>query len=70
MAITHTFVNGVFEAFKDGVIQIHQPFKPTSSGDQPGWESEQEALDWFYSEGNHRFEEEEIASYQTSLGAK
>jgi len=70
MAITHTFTNNNLEVFKDGVIQLSQPFRPTSTGDQPAWADEQEALEWFYENGSHRFTKEEIAEYQTSLGAE
>ena len=70
MAITHTFINNSLEVFKDGVVQINQPFRPTSTGDQPAWETEQEALEWFYENGSHRFAKEEIEEYKISLGAE
>jgi hypothetical protein len=71
MAITHTFSAGTLEVFKDGVIQLYQPFKPTSTGDQPAWADEAEALEWLFHEESSqaRFSSEELADYKNSLGA-
>lgn len=39
--------NNVLEIFKNNVLIISQPFKPTSTGEQVAWASEAEALAWF-----------------------
>jgi hypothetical protein len=41
-----TYENGVLDVFEGEIHRIHQPFKPTSTGQQEPWASEQEAMDW------------------------
>lgn len=71
MAITHTFSGGILNVYQDGVIQLHQPFRPTSTGEQPAWVDEAEALEWLFHEESSqaRFNTEELADYKNSLGA-
>jgi hypothetical protein len=45
--ITTNFINNTLEVFKNGMLVISQPFKPTSTGEQISWTSESEALAWF-----------------------
>jgi hypothetical protein len=47
--ITTNFINNTLEVYKDGMCIINQPFKPTSTGEQPNWASEAEALEWWNS---------------------
>jgi len=47
--ITTNFNNGTLEVYKNGQCIISQPFKPTSTGQQPNWENEAEALEWWNS---------------------
>lgn len=55
MAITTSFVNGIFEAHKDNVQIVYQPFKPTSTGEQVAWANEAEAMAW-WNEAKSSFE--------------
>ena len=45
--ITTKFESGVFEASSDDATLIHQPFRPTTTGEQPAWANEAEALAWW-----------------------
>ena len=47
MAITTRFVGVAFEALNDDQVIVYQPFKPTSTGDQPAWVDEAEAMAWW-----------------------
>lgn len=44
---TTSFNGGVFEAKIGDRIVVHQPFKPTSTGEQIAWATEAEALTWW-----------------------
>jgi len=47
MNFTTEFTDNVLYVILDGRTIIAQPFKPTSSGEQVDWASEQEALAWW-----------------------
>lgn len=46
---TTTFNGGVFEAKLGDRVVVHQPFRPTSTGEQVAWADEAEALAWWES---------------------
>ena len=45
--ITTKFESGVFEAWNGDIALIYQPFRPTSTGEQPAWADQAEALAWW-----------------------
>ena len=47
MSIRTIYNNGVFDVFDGDKWLIHQPFKPTDTGSQEFWNSEEEALAWW-----------------------
>jgi len=49
MSITTSFIAGVFGASDGDRALVHQPFKPTSTGEQLPWADEAEALAWWES---------------------
>ena len=49
MSIRTVYINGVFDVFDGERHLIHQPFKPTDTGSQELWASEEEALAWWES---------------------
>jgi hypothetical protein len=46
MSFRITYANGVLDVFEGELHRIHQPFKPTSTGEQELWASEEEAMAW------------------------
>lgn len=44
---TTSFIGGVFEAKIGDRVVVHQPFKPTSTGEQAPWENQADALAWW-----------------------
>jgi len=44
---TTSFIGGVFEAKIGDRVVVHQPFKPTSTGEQITWTNEADALAWW-----------------------
>jgi hypothetical protein len=47
MSIRTVYTNGNFDVFDGERHLIHQPFKPTDTGSQDPWASEEEALAWW-----------------------
>jgi len=47
MSIRTVYNNGVLDVFDGERHLIHQPFKPTDTGSQDLWASEEEALAWW-----------------------
>lgn len=49
MALISAFFNNSLTIVNDttNTVVLAQPFKPTSTGEQESWSSEQEALDWW-----------------------
>jgi len=45
--ITTKFEAGIFEAWNGDTALIHQPFRPTTTGEQPAWANEAEAMAWW-----------------------
>lgn len=49
MALVAKFTDGCLEVYRDDVLLVYQPFKPSATGEQLTWSNEQEALDYFES---------------------
>lgn len=47
MSIRTVYASGRFDVFDGERHLIHQPFKPTDTGDQESWDSEEQALAWW-----------------------
>jgi CO dehydrogenase/acetyl-CoA synthase alpha subunit len=45
--LTTIFENGTFEVHNGEAVLVSQPFRPTSTGEQPAWVDEAEAMDWY-----------------------
>ena len=49
MTITAIYNNGVLDVFDNDQHVIHQPYRPTSTGEQPAWTDEAEAMAYWES---------------------
>ena len=49
MALTPVFIQNILKVIDDttNLVVLEQPFKPTSTGAQEEWTTQQEALDWW-----------------------
>jgi hypothetical protein len=47
MDIRTVYTSGTFDVYDGERHLIHQPFKPTATGSQDLWASEEEALAWW-----------------------
>lgn len=47
MSIRTVYTNGIFDVFDGDRHLVNQPFKPTDTGSQDPWTSEEEALAWW-----------------------
>ena len=45
--LTTIFENGTFEVRNGEAVLVSQPFRPTSTGEQPAWVDEAEAIEWY-----------------------
>ena len=54
-SIRTVYLEGRFDVFYGERHLIHQPFKPTDTGSQDPWDSEEQALAWWSEQGKSGF---------------